>query len=183
MAHVNKRRSDDGKVVHAGTTDILDDFDAGYTIDELPDGGSPGERMVQFKRLKGRGGGVESVAYVYAAEDGVSYAERLASVRVVDPTDLAIIKRVEEERTDAQVIAVVEDCIRDGVNTKMALRNAVAAKLDISRRQATKVIERYTGDDLGQHRWTFVRKARGAMAFVLLGDGAEPEGEGPAATT
>ena len=81
-----------------------------------------------------------------------------------------------------QIIAVVESCIRDGLIHKIALRNAVALKADVSRRRAAEVIERYSGDDLVQHRWNFVRKARGAMAFVLHGNGAEPEREGPAAT-
>lgn len=168
LAHVNKRRSEDGKPIHAGTTDILDDFDAGYTIDDLELTGQPGQKFVEFKRLKARGGGVQSVAYAYAAEDHVSYAERLSSVRLVDQDDLDGIKRVEEARTDAEMVAVVEQCIVEGATGKMALRNAVSSKGNISRRAATKVIERYTGDDPGQHRWKFVRKARGAMAYELL---------------
>lgn len=167
LAHVNKRKSDDGKAVHAGTTDILDDFDAGYIIDELSLSGHPGQKFVEFQRLKARGGGVHSVAYTYAAEDHVSYAQRLASVRLVDQDDLDGIKRVEAERSDAELIATVADCIAAGTNTKIALRNAVSEKANVSRRAATRVIEQYTGDDPAQHHWHFVRKARGAMTFAL----------------
>lgn len=168
LAHVNKRKSDDGKAIHAGTTDILDDFDAGYIIDDLKLSGHPGQKFVEFSRLKARGGGVESVAYTYAAEDHVSYAERLASVRLVDGDDLDGIKRVEAARSDAELIATVATCIGGGVITKMALRNAVADKANISRRVATKIIDSYTGDDPGQHHWNFVRKARGAKTYELL---------------
>lgn len=180
LAHTNKRRSDEGKAVHAGTTDILDDFDAGYIIDELPLTGNPGEKLVEFTRLKGRGGGVHSVAYAYAAEDHVSYAERLASVRLVDQSDLDGIKRVEEERSDAELVAVVAGCITEGVNAKMALRNAVAERANISRRAATKIIERYTGDDPGQHHWSFARIAHGKMIYTLLCNAAPEAGETPA---
>jgi hypothetical protein len=168
LAHVNKRKSDDGKAVHAGTTDILDDFDAGYIIDELSLSGYPGQKFVEFQRLKARGGGVQSVAYTYAGEDHVSYAQRLASVRLVDQDDLDGIKRVEAERSDADLIATVVECITAGVDTKMALRNAVADKTNVSRRAATRIIEQYTGDDPAQHCWHFVRKARGAMTYALL---------------
>jgi len=169
-------QSDDGKAVHAGTTDILDDFDAGYIIDELSLSGYPGQKFVEFQRLKARGGGVQSVAYTYAGEDHVSYAQRLASVRLVDQDDLDGIKRVEAERSDADLIATVAECITAGVDTKMALRNAVADKAGVSRRAATRIIEHYTGDDPAQHRWHFVRKARGAMTFALL----DKEGAAPA---
>ena len=179
LAHTNKRRSDDGKAVHAGTTDILDDFDAGYIIDELPLTGNPGEKFVEFSRLKGRGGGVQSVAYAYAAEDHVSYAERLASVRLVDQADLDGIKRVEEERSDADLVAIVAACISDGVNAKMALRNAVAERANISRRAATKIVERYTGDELGQHHWSFARVAHGKMVYTLLRGTVSPDEETP----
>lgn len=175
LAHTNKRRSDDGKAVHAGTTDILDDFDAGYIIDELPTTGHPGEKLVEFSRLKGRGGGVQSVAYAYAAEDHVSYAERLASVRLVQEADLNGIKRVEELRSDAELVAVVASCITRGVDAKMALRNAVAEQANISRRAATKIIERYTGDDPEKHHWSFARKAHGKMVYSLL---SSPDADG-----
>lgn len=168
LAHTNKRRGDDGKAIHAGTTDILDDFDAGYIIDELPITRGPGERLVEFTRLKGRGGGLQSVAYAYAAEDNVSYAERLASVRLVQEADLNGIRRVEEMRSDAELIAVVASCITQGVNAKMALRNAVAEQANISRRAATKIIEQYTGDNQDLHHWSFARKAHGKMICTLL---------------
>lgn len=178
LAHTNKRKSDDGKAVHAGTTDILDDFDAGYIIDELPTTGNPGEKLVEFIRLKGRGGGVQSVAYAYAAEDQVSYAERLASVRLVQQADLDGIRRVEELRSDSEVVTVVIACITAGVNAKMALRNAVADRAGISRRAATKVIERYTGVEPGQHHWSFARVAHGRMVYTLLDEAPSPDPAG-----
>lgn len=169
LAHTNKRRGDDGKPIHAGTSDMLDDFDAGYMLDDLSSDPG-GDKIVEFTRLKSRGGGVESAAYSYAAEDGLSYAERLASVRSVDANGLATAKRAEEQRSDQEIIASVVSCINAGVVTKMALRNAVAEDAKISRRAAMKVIERYTGDDPKDHRWACARKAHGALTYSLLPD-------------
>lgn len=182
LAHVNKRRSEDGKVIHAGTSDILDDFDAGYLIDEVPSG-SPGIRVVEFSRMKSRGGGVQSVAYGYTCEDGVSYSERLASVAIVDPNEVEDFKRIEAERADSDVIPIVNRCIEAGSNTKIALSKAVALEANISRRNAVKLIERYTGNDPAQHHWRFTRKARGAMVYEPLAkvtiDRTEPEASTP----
>lgn len=168
LAHTNKRKGDDGKAIHAGTSDILDDFDAGYIIDEVSLVGNPGEKLVEFRQQKGRGGGAQSVVYAYAAEDNVSYAERLASVRLVEEADLNGIRRTEEQRSDAELVAVVTQCIIEGVNAKMALRNAVATSAKVSRRAATKIIERYTGEDPAQHHWSFARVAHGKMVYTLL---------------
>lgn len=167
LAHVNKIKLD-GKSIHAGTTDILDDFDAGYIIDDLPQSGNPGEKIIEFERIKGRAGGAQSAAFAYAAEDGLSYGERLASVRAVDPDDVTSIKRVEQERSDAEVIAIIRAAIADGVNTKLALRDAVASNANISRRAALKVLERYSGTNPIEHRWSFARKKHGAMIYSLI---------------
>jgi archaellum biogenesis ATPase FlaH len=173
LAHINKKRADNGRAVHAGTTDILDDFDAGYLIDELTEVGNPGERLVEFTRLKGRGGGVASQVFAYAAEDRVSYAERLASVRSVDGADIASIKAVAEQRSDAEVVAAIEVCIREGAYAKIALAKEVSARLDISRREAIRMIEKYTGKDPATSKWYYQRKDRGAMIYALHASLAE----------
>lgn len=176
LAHVNKNKIE-GKAVHAGTTDILDDFDAGYILDELTLGGRPGEKVVEFTRLKARGGGVESAMYAYAAEDNVSYEERLASVRLVRAEDLENFKIAEKVRADSEVIAVVRACIAEGIILKMALRDEVADRTGISKREAIKVIDRYTGSLPGHHQWCFARGGHGSKVYSLLPDTAAAEGE------
>lgn len=173
LAHTNKRKGDNGRAIYAGTSDILNDFDAGYIIDEMPTAEQPGEKFIEFTQEKARGGGVQSVTYAYSVEDGISYERRLSSVRKVEPDEMDGIKRVEQERSDAEIIGVVATQITNGVNTKMALRNAAAEQASISRSAAMRVIDRYTGDDPAQHRWAFARKAHGAKLYSLL---AKPEG-------
>lgn len=171
LAHVNKRKGDNGKSIPTGTSDILDDFDAGYIIDELPSTENPGEKLIEFTQDKSRGGGVRSVVYAYSVEEKISYVQRLSSVRKVDPEEVDGIKRAERTRSDAEIIAVIAEQITKGVNTKMALRNATAEQANVSRNAVMKVIERYTGDDPTQHRWSFTREAHNAQVYRLLTDG------------
>lgn len=177
LGHINKRRGEDGKAIHAGTTDFLDDFDAGYLIDDVPQGQDAGTRTVRFERLKSRGGGVESAAYSYASEDGLSYGERLASIQPVNPNDLDCLPPQQAKASEAELISCIEQCITDGVNIKLKLRDAAAAKAKVSKRSVLMLIEQYSGENPAYHRWSFARKARGALTYSLMrvGDEATPE--------
>lgn len=168
LAHVNKAPKADGSPQFAGTTDLVEDCDAAYIIMPLDVSSSPGERVVQFHNFKRRGNSAGLVAYGYAAEDGVSYAERLSSVRRIDLDTLDEFKRVELQRTDEDVIAIIAACIADGHNTKMVLGKEAAVRAEISGREAYRVLERYTGNDTLQHRWQFKTQARGAKVYELL---------------
>lgn len=168
LAHTNKRPNADGTPCFAGTTDLVDDADAAYTIQAVDTSGLPGERLVQFTCFKQRGDNVDRVAYAYAAENGVSYPERLASVRLVDLATVDRFVRVEEQRMDEDVVQVIAGCILDGFNTKMLLGQEAAGRANISARHAYRMIERYTGDDPVQHRWRFTVRERGAKMFELL---------------
>jgi len=55
LAHVNKRPGNDGKPIYAGTTDILDDFDCGYTINTIDENTQNKTKIVEFEKIKGRG--------------------------------------------------------------------------------------------------------------------------------
>ena len=166
LAHVNKNPKGDGTVQNAGTTDLIEDMDAAYTITPLEP--SDGERAVEFRCIKRRGGGTMSAAYSYAMEEGISYAELLASVRPVDLSTVDTFRKVEQQRDDAEVVAVIAACIAEGHNTKMALQQEVARRAEIAGRAALRMIEKYTGKDPAQHRWFFRIGERGAKVFELL---------------
>ena len=86
----------------------------------------------------------------------------------VDDTQLVAVKKAEALKSDAEVIAAVIACIRDGVNTKMRLVEATAERAGTSKRNALKVLEKYTGDDPDKHRWTYHVANRGAKFFKLI---------------
>ncbi|TPG13199.1 AAA family ATPase [Sphingomonas oligophenolica] len=168
LAHVNKAPKPDGTPQFAGTTDLVDDADAAYMLSPVEEAGKPGEKIVEFRNFKRRGDNAQSAAFGYAAEDGVGYVERLSSVRPIDLDTLDNFKRVEIQRVDEDVVAIIAACIADGHNTKMVLGKEAADRGGITGREAYRIIERYTGDDPLQHRWQFTTKARGAKVFALL---------------
>lgn len=66
LAHVNKHRGDDGKVVHAGTSDSVDDSDCAYLLDVVSEDAS-GMRTVKFENIKSRGDVEQEAFYQYNA--------------------------------------------------------------------------------------------------------------------
>lgn len=168
FAHTNKNPLASGKLTYTGTADIVQDFDAVYLLSPSEADGGQGQRVVRFEALKRRGSGAAKTAYGYAAEDDISYEERLLSVREVDPEWLEDFERVEAERADEDVILAIKNVIGMGVAKKMELAKTVAKRLQISGRRALRVLETYTGNDPLQHHWTFATKARGAKVYELL---------------
>lgn len=174
FAHTNKATQANGKLQYGGTTDLRDDFDAAYLAGPIEIEGFEGEKVVQFECIKSRGGNARLATYAYADSEDLSYAERLASVRLVDDTELQGFRRVEEAKADAEVIEAIEACICTGEYAKMALAKAVAKRTGVSERAAIRMIEKYTGTDPDTARWYFQRRERGAMIYTLLEVPSEP---------
>lgn len=168
LAHTAKNPNTNGSLRYAGTTDVLEDFDAAYVITPLKRSGDVGERVVEFSAIKRRGNSAETAAYAYTVETNVSYDHRVLSVHPIDPDNLDAFKRLETERSDAEIIEVVKAQITAGITQKMTLAAAVADVAQISKREAVRVIERYAGTDVEQHHWRMSVKARGAKVFELL---------------
>jgi AAA domain len=164
LAHTNKRPGKDGRPEYAGTSDILEDVDCGYIFRVISAVGAR-EKVVEFTNIKRRGDVCQRAVYAYSGEEGISYGELLASVRQIDESEL---DRCDDSRTDSRLIEVAMDCIRMGINTKMALATAVAHRTGCSKRVALKLVERCTGNHPGQHFWTYEIQARGAKVFKLL---------------
>lgn len=167
FAHTNKQPTASGKLQYGGTTDLRDDFDAAYVMGPIEIDGFNGDKVVAFENIKSRGSNVRSVAYVYADSEGISYPERLASVRRLDDEEMRGFRRIEEEKADTDVIAAIEACIDTSDFAKMALAKAVAQRAGISERAALRMIEKYTGTDPTTAKWHFQRKQRGAMIYAL----------------
>jgi len=168
LAHVNKRPGCDGKPVYAGTTDILDDFDCGYTLNIIDENPQSRTKIVEFENIKRRGNVPLTVSYAFSMESGLSYNELLLSVREMAPEDTLVIKHEKELASDTPVIDVISSCIKEGICTKMILAQTAADRASISKRQALKIIEKYTGNDPAKHYWDFVVRDRGAKVYVLL---------------
>ena len=168
LAHANKKPGADGKPVYSGTTDIVDDFDCAYTLSTITNDADHGQKLVEFTNIKRRGNVAISAAYSYSSVPQASYDELVLSVQEVDVNQLVPIKQASEVQSDSPVIAALEVCISEGINTKMKMIDAVSKRTAVSNRNVLKVIEKYTGDDPQQHRWQYAVGARGAQTFALL---------------
>ncbi len=168
LHHVNKNRNDEGEVVFSGTSDLVDDIDAGYIIDIVSTDELTKTQIVIFKRIKGRGGVVHNAAFRYSIADGLSYKDLLASVEEVDPDTLAAVRQGELDKAQEPIIEGIKTSIRAGTTLKMGLIRSVANQLGASQRQVKQVLEDHTGTDPMRHHWTFTKGDRGALNYSLL---------------
>lgn len=178
LAHTNKNLGANGKPVYAGTTDIRDDCDCAWIMSTVTAQTDRNEKIIACENIKRRGDVPMTFGLKYSAQTAISYQDLLSSVQVVDDEQLEPIKKAQVLKSDAELIDVVLACIKDGVTTKMLLRDAVVQRAGVSNRAALEVIERYCGTDLQAHRWTYTVQQRGAKVFMVL-ERPEP-GTGPA---
>lgn len=168
FAHTNKNLGADGKRQYGGTSDIVDDFDCAYIMNDVPGDSSQGAKLVELTNVKARGA-VEQFAYcTYLDGAHVSYADKLASVRLVPEAELAQMKLKAQMASDADLIEAINKCITDGVTQKMALGKDVGMLTGASRRDIFRVLDTYCGTDKAIHLWSVRTVSRGAKSYSLL---------------
>ena len=174
LAHTNKKRSPEGKPIHAGTSDMFDDFDATYIGSTVSMNKDTGEHVVQFELPKQRIGGADRLTFSFCRPPGLQdYRAVLDSVKLLSDDDLKARENTEKMEKDRDDICAIKQLIKSGVNGKMELA-AQAAKQSLNSKKALiQLIDRYSGDDPQLHHWNFIRKERGAMEFYLLDDDTE----------
>lgn len=176
LAHTNKNRDSGGGLIYAGTTDLLEDFDCAYVIDEVEH--DDVRKVVAFRNIKRRGNVASASAYTYSIEEGQSFATLLGSVGKVGDKELTDLYRQSEVRSDMPIIAAIERAIGNGVTSKMRLAKEVGTSERMGRNRVVAMIERYTGDDPELHRWTFGVGGHGMRKYVLLTNGSPRQSEG-----
>lgn len=170
FAHTNKNATPNGALKYAGTTDLVEDFDAAYIISPLETVQPTGERIVRFECIKRRGDSPDKAAYAYSTENGLTYEQLLASVEEVTFDKLGEIDRDIQQRTDAELIEAIKVCIGDGIDTKMQMAAEVAKRTKTSGKSVIRLIDRYTGDDPAEHHWAYSIGERGKHIFYPLAE-------------
>jgi hypothetical protein len=168
LAHTNKRTRSDGTPIPGGTSDVLDDCDAAYTLRTVPGPIGAPEKKVLVECIKSRGGPADPGAFAFQS-DG-AYPEMVDSVREFDPKELEGVEAEPED--EGPVIEITKDAIRQGYATKMILRDRVSEVAAIPKLQALKTIERYTGTDPTRHYWRVEVGRHGANKYILLDEGS-----------
>lgn len=165
LAHCNKHRGANQRLVFAGTNDLFEDSDSCYYLDVHPEPARVKERVTEFECFKNRGGTAERAYYAYSTEAGLTYVERLASVRRTegpDPDD------GPPSGSDEHIAECIGLAIRHGSTKKMEILRVAGAASRSSRQKVLRVLEINTGGDPERHMWTFDVKARGANVYRLL---------------
>lgn len=171
LAHTNKNRDGDNKVVFSGTSDIVDDADCAYTLDVKETAGDL--CTVIFENIKQRGNVVREAAYSYSRRDGINYMDLLASVTELDEDTKR--KHKEEQQIElrltrnAQAIAAITEAIESGIHGKTELLEHASKASGISKPKITKALDDHTGTDWAKgSRWRLERGEKNAKHYHLL---------------
>ena len=152
LAHTNKNRDADGKAVFSGTSDVVDDCDCVYILDEVAKTNTT--KQVLFENIKCRGDVASELAFSYSVEEGKHYQYRLESVELADKNATAKAKEekiaADARAKDQEVIDAITETIEQGITQKTPLIVAAHDCSGISRRRLTTVLTRYKGTDFSK---------------------------------
>lgn len=170
LAHVNKHRGDDGKVVYSGTSDLVDDADCAYTLDIVTE--DQDTRTVKFENFKSRGDVQSEAVYEYRHANGLTYQERLDSIRSVTDTEReeAERQRAMDERYQAnrEAIQALREALQEGVTKKTDLIKAAMENSGLSRKQITRALRDHTGTSaLDYQYWTVAKTGKNTHEYRL----------------
>lgn len=171
LAHVNKHRNGDGKVIYAGTSDIVDESDCAFTLDEVSSSGDT--KTVMFENFKQRGDVEKEIGYTYSTAKGQSYIGRLESVKPIDEKQFndAVNTRKVSERMEKDIPVI--NAILDELSTTSLLKSDLLSIVHVnsghSKAKINKVLSEYTGTDYSKgHRWFIVPGTKNAKEYCLL---------------
>ena len=170
-AHTNKHERD-GEPIPGGTSDLLDDADCAYTLQEI---GVEGDvHTVEFKQKKSRGDVAEKVLYQYDKAIGQGYVAMFNSVTKVDGAKSDSIKLRSEAinslTENYELIKVIATVIMKG-NGKLPKGDVVKETRKISgesMHKVRRVIQLHEGDNYNDHyRWA-LKVEGGRHKYQLL---------------
>ena len=173
LAHTNKNRNAEGKAVFGGTSDIADDSDCVFVLDEVSRDSAT--KQVFFENIKSRGDVASELAFSYSIEDGTSYQQKLDSVALANKADTSKAKEEKlywqtKEKDRLSIDAIIET-IQDGINLKTDLIASAAERSGISKAVLLKVLDRYKGqgkDFLSRDLWREVRGDKNKKTYQLI---------------
>jgi hypothetical protein len=170
LAHVNKRADENGKLIHAGTSDIKDDSDCTYTINIMTDNNEL-YRVVQFENTKQRGSVANSVSFRYSKQDGSKYYDLLDSIERLDDDKLQVISQETSATKNQKLITVAIRKIQEGHCKRTDLINEVhfTVKPEFSKKDVTKLIDDFEGEQYADgYRWKLTKGDKNVHQYSVL---------------
>tara|TARA_R110001606_G_C15389631_1_gene651366 strand:- start:493 stop:2721 length:2229 start_codon:yes stop_codon:yes gene_type:complete len=177
LAHTNKNRDADGKVVFSGTSDIVDDVDCAYTLDVNEDKSGAIDKVVLFENIKSRGDVAQEAAYKYTAKAS-NYQDLLDSVSPVDEGEAQLAR--ERIRMDSllnkneDLIEVIIELIEGGTILKTELINKAIEQSGESKAKVRTALKEHTGKKfIDGHRWEEYKGKEAAKMYKVTKCGSD----------
>jgi hypothetical protein len=170
LAHVNKRADENGKLIHAGTSDIKDDSDCTYIINIMTDNGSD-YRVVQFENTKQRGNVANKVCFRYSTQEGIKYFDLMDSVELMDDDKLQLANKESVANQKVKLIATVVKMINSGVVKRTDLINEVHVSLkpQYSKKEVIQTLDDFEGDNYADgFRWKLTKGDKNTHYYSVL---------------
>ncbi len=149
LAHVNKNRGEDGKVIFSGTSDVVDDADCAYTLDIVQDAPVSRTRTVEFTNIKSRGDVALTASYEYDRMEGATYQQLLDSVKPLNETELTQAqeaRRLDELLTrNSEAIEAITSCLLEGITLKTELIKEATERSTVSKAKIKIALANHTG--------------------------------------
>lgn len=181
LAHTNKSRDLNDKVVAGGTSDITDDCDCAYTLDEVQSS-SKTHKDVLFENFKSRGNVKKELLATYAQSDNPSisnYHDLFNSVQIVSGNDAEQVRKERDAANklakDKDAIEAITDAINEGNHKRLEIVEYAQKLWGVSRRRAKDALDDYAGISLSNSCLWRVENSQTSKLYYLL----KPEFESP----
>ena len=173
LAHTNKNRNADGKAIFGGTSDIVDDSDCVFVLDEVSK--DQDTKQVFFENIKSRGDVATELAFKYSIEEGKDYQYRLDSVELANKDEATRAKEEQsywkQREKDQFGIDAITETLQQGINAKTELITTAHENSDISKNNLLKILARYQGQAKSfldnRHLWHEITGEKNKKSYHL----------------
>jgi hypothetical protein len=171
LGHTNKHKDLTGKSVYGGTSDIADDTDCYYMLEEIQ--ANEKVKTVRFENRKSRGDVNKTATFTYTNKKVTNYQELLDSVQTISESEAEAIAQISEMNdrlaANQEFIGSIESAIRHGITLKTNLIKFVATELCVGASKVKRVLDQHTGTKYSKgDRWTFTVGEKNSQIYSLL---------------
>jgi phage/plasmid primase-like uncharacterized protein len=171
LGHVNKHKNPEGKSVYGGTSDITDDADCYYMIEEIQV--TEKTKTIRFENRKSRGDVDKTATFIYSNEKVANYQELLDSVRTVSEDEAEALAQIHAINTrlssNKEVMDAITAEIEAGNTNKTELITAVNKSTLVSKARVKRTLDDHTGTKYKDgHRWNYIVKDKNCHIYTLI---------------
>ena len=177
LGHVNKHKDPEGKSVYGGTSDITDDADCYYMIEEIQI--SDKSKTIRFENRKSRGDVDKAATFIYSNQKVSNYQELLDSVQTVSEYEAEALVQIHaincQLESNKEVLDSIKGEIESGNTNKTQLISTVSKLTLVAKTKVKRILDAHTGNShKNGHRWNYTIKDKNCHIYFLI----DPDSEG-----